>query len=100
MLPFAAGVIDPLLSTGFPLTLFGVARIGRLLCDHWQRNSFVAALEGYAQLTALELETTASLVGALYATMNRFDLFKVEPALFRRRSFLGDSPTLRPGPSC
>ena len=74
--PSAAGVIDPLLSTGFPLTLFGVARIGRLLCDHWQRTSFVAGLERYAQLTQLELETTASLVGALYATMDRFNLFK------------------------
>lgn len=76
MLPSAAGVIDPLLSTGFPLTLFGVARIGRLLSNHWQRPSFLAALEGYAQLTAHELETTASLVGALYATMDRFELFK------------------------
>lgn len=76
MLPSAAGVIDPLLSTGFPLTLFGVTRIGRLLSDHWQRPSFQAELEDYAQLTALELETTASLVGALYATMDRFDLFK------------------------
>src|SRR5207247_4125843 len=76
MLPSAAGVIDPLLSTGFPLTLFGVVRIGRLLSNHWRRPSFVAELAGYAQLTALELETTASLVGALYATMDRFELFK------------------------
>ncbi len=76
MLPSAAGVIDPLLSTGFPLTLFGVARIGRLLADHWRRSTFPAELEAYARLTALELETTASLVGALYAAMDRFDLFK------------------------
>ena len=76
MLPSAAGVIDPLLSTGFPLTLFGLTRIGRLLANHWQRSTFEAELESYAQLTALELETTASLVGALYATMDQFDLFK------------------------
>jgi FADH2 O2-dependent halogenase len=76
MLPSAAGVVDPLLSTGFPLTLLGVARIGRLLSGHWHRPSFVAELKAYAQLTALELESTASLVGALYATMDRFDLFK------------------------
>ena len=33
-------------------------------------------LESYAQLTAFELESTANLVGALYAAMDRFDLFK------------------------
>jgi len=76
MLPSAAGVIDPLLSTGFPLTLFGVTRIGRLLANHWQRTTFQAELQSYARITALELETTASLVGALYAAMDRFDLFK------------------------
>jgi len=76
MLPSAAGVVDPLLSTGFPLTLLGVARLGRMLAKHWHQPSFPAEIERYAQLTTLELETTASLVGALYATMDRFDLFK------------------------
>jgi FADH2 O2-dependent halogenase len=76
LLPSAAGVIDPLLSTGFPLTLLGVARIARLLQSHWQRRSFGSWLDDYAQLTALELGTTARLVGALYATMDRFELFK------------------------
>jgi FADH2 O2-dependent halogenase len=76
MLPSAAGVIDPLLSTGFPLTLFGLVRLGHLLSEHWRRESFRAALDCYAQLTVLELESTARLVGALYAAMDRFDLFK------------------------
>lgn len=76
LLPSAAGVIDPLLSTGFPLTLLGVSRLARLLKSHWRRTSFLPGLHDYAELTALELETTASLVGALYASMSRFDLFK------------------------
>jgi FADH2 O2-dependent halogenase len=76
LLPSAAGVIDPLLSTGFPLTLLGVARIARLLRSHWRRPAFAPGLVDYAALTTLELETTARLVGALYATMNRFELFK------------------------
>jgi len=76
MLPSAAGVVDPLLSTGFPLTLFGVVRLGRLLSKHWQSPTFRLELERYVQLTALELESTASLVGALYATMDRFEVFK------------------------
>ena len=76
MLPSAAGVIDPLLSTGFPLTLFGVTRLGRLLAKHWESAAFRPGLDDYAELTALELDATARLVGALYATMDRFDLFK------------------------
>jgi tetracycline 7-halogenase / FADH2 O2-dependent halogenase len=76
MLPSAAGVVDPLLSTGFPLTLLGVARLAHLLSNHWQKPSFASKLHDYAQITTLELETTARLVAALYATMNQFDLFK------------------------
>ena len=76
LLPSAAGVIDPLLSTGFPLTLLGIARMGRLLKQHWGQPSFRAAMDDYARLTTLELETTAQLVGALYASMARFEPFK------------------------
>ncbi len=76
MLPSAAGFIDPLLSTGFPLALLGIGRVARLLGNHWGRRSFPGQIERYAQQTALELETTARLVGALYASMNRFEVFK------------------------
>ena len=76
LLPSAAGTIDPLLSTGFPLTLLGVQRIASVLATHWKQPSLPSALDDYARITTLELETTARLVGALYATMDRFDLFK------------------------
>lgn len=76
LLPSAAGFVDPLLSTGFPLTLLGIARLGRLLRQHWQRPSFHSQLEACSRLTLLELDAAARLVGALYATMDRFDLFK------------------------
>jgi FADH2 O2-dependent halogenase len=75
LLPSAAGVVDPLLSTGFPLTLLGVHRLARLLKTKSDPH-FHSKLDDYARITALELETTARLVGALYATMNRFDSFK------------------------
>jgi FADH2 O2-dependent halogenase len=75
MLPSAAGVVDPLLSTGFPLTLLGVQRLGRILKSK-EQPQFESNLDEYARLTALELETTARLVKALYATMNDFDAFQ------------------------
>jgi tetracycline 7-halogenase / FADH2 O2-dependent halogenase len=76
LLPSAVGIVDPLLSTGFPLNLLGILRLGEALQAHWGQSSFTSALDGYARVTALELQTTAKLVGALYHTMGRFDLFK------------------------
>jgi FADH2 O2-dependent halogenase len=76
LLPSAVGFVDPLLSTGFPLTLLGITRIGRMLREHWGQPSFRSELTAYSRLTLLELDAAARLVGALYATMDRFDLFK------------------------
>ncbi len=76
MLPSAAGVIDPLLSTGFPLTLLGVHRLVRLLEQTWGGRGRAAALAEYASRTQRELDATERLVAALYASMGDFDLFK------------------------
>ncbi len=76
MLPSAAGVIDPLLSTGFPLTLLGIGRLVDLLERTWDGPGRDAALDEYAQQTQRELDATERLVAALYASMNDFDLFK------------------------
>src|ERR1019366_6426828 len=51
-------------------------RMGGILKSGWQDSNFDQRLKKYAESTALELETTSQLVGALYATMNRFELFK------------------------
>jgi FADH2 O2-dependent halogenase len=76
LLPSAAGFVDPLLSTGFPLTLLGVKRIARLLNPQAEKASLPSRLEQYSEATLLELDAAAELVGALYATMDRFDLFR------------------------
>ncbi len=76
MLPSAAGVIDPLLSTGFPLTLLGVGRLVDLLERTWNGPGRDAALDEYARQTQRELDATERLVAALYASMSDFDLFK------------------------
>ena len=75
LLPSAAGFVDPLLSTGFPLTLLGVTRIAEIIENAWRGEQFGPRLREYAQQTDLELLATARLVGALYANMNRFDVF-------------------------
>ena len=64
LLPSAAGFVDPLLSTGFPLTLLGVARLASGLerCDYEER-------------TFQELDLAAALVGRLYRSMANFPDF-------------------------
>jgi FADH2 O2-dependent halogenase len=81
LLPSAAGVIDPLLSTGFPLTLLGILRLVDLLESTSPGPERDAALLAYEQTTLAELDATERLVAALYATMD-------DPPLFKRLSLL------------
>lgn len=81
LLPSAAGVIDPLLSTGFPLTLLGILRLVDLLERTSAGRERDANLLAYEQMTLAELDATERLVAALYATMD-------DPSLFKRLSLL------------
>jgi FADH2 O2-dependent halogenase len=76
MLPSAAGVIDPLLSTGFPLTLLGIGRLVEAIDRTWSGAGRVEALATYAEQTCRELDATERLVASLYAGMGDFALFK------------------------
>jgi FADH2 O2-dependent halogenase len=76
LLPSAAGVIDPLLSTGFPLTLLGVQRLLEVLERSTSASEREAGLRRYERLTLDELDATERLVAALYATMTDATLFK------------------------
>lgn len=77
LLPSAAGFVDPLLSTGFPLTLLGVIRLAEIL-EHGRLE----------ELQAYEIETTEGLlsaerlVAALYASMADFSLFSALTLLY------------------
>ena len=81
MLPSAAGLVDPLLSTGFPLTLLGVLRLVDLLERTQAGAEREAALGAYERTTLAELDATERLVGAMYATMG-------DPSLFKRLGLL------------
>ncbi|MGA8672450.1 MAG: NAD(P)/FAD-dependent oxidoreductase [Terracidiphilus sp.] len=76
MLPSAAGFVDPLLSTGFPLALLGIERLARVLESGLDSPSLQSDLEAYERKTRDELLATARLIAALYANMSNFALFK------------------------
>jgi FADH2 O2-dependent halogenase len=76
MLPSSTGFIDPLLSTGFPLTLLGVSRLAEILAGNWDSAQFQMELQSYAHQTMSELLATARLIAALYANMSNFPIFK------------------------
>ena len=81
LLPSAAGVIDPLLSTGFPLTLLGIGRLVDVLETTAPGPERQVALDRYARDTQTELDVTEQLVAALYACMD-------DPEMFRHLSLL------------
>jgi FADH2 O2-dependent halogenase len=75
LLPSAAGFVDPLMSTGFPLVLFGVGRLAEILERDWETDRFQTALATYAKQTDDDLLATARLIGSLYASLGNFPLF-------------------------
>jgi tetracycline 7-halogenase / FADH2 O2-dependent halogenase len=78
MLPSAAGFVDPLLSTGFALTLMGIERLAQIM----QRADRDGQLQGYAEETDRNLLAAARLIGALYATMGDFAAFAAVSLLY------------------
>ncbi len=75
LLPSAAGFVDPLLSTGFPLTLLGIARLAQIFEQDWGTERFATQLQTYAAQTEGELLATARLIASLYANMSNFPVF-------------------------
>jgi tetracycline 7-halogenase / FADH2 O2-dependent halogenase len=99
MLPSAAGFVDPLMSTGFALTLLGIERLARIL----RSGDLDEGLPGYARQTECELLAASRLVGALYATMGNFPAFIAVSLLyfaavsFAETAYRLGKPELAPG---
>ncbi|HEV8394800.1 MAG TPA: tryptophan 7-halogenase [Vicinamibacterales bacterium] len=74
LLPSAAAFVDPLFSTGFPLTLLGIERLASVL-DSGAFFDESASLEAYGATTLAEADHTARFVAGCYAGFPRFDTF-------------------------
>ena len=82
LLPSAAGIVDPLLSTGFPLTLLGITRLARILENDWNSAQLTERLRAYEQQTLKELLIAESMVAALYACMDNSPKFTAVSLLY------------------
>ncbi len=75
LLPSAAAFVDPLFSTGIPLTLLGIERLGRLLEGGLTQPGCADGLADYEMKTLSEADAVADFIGACYAAMPRFSIF-------------------------
>ena len=79
LMPSATGFVDPLLSTGFPLTLLGVQRLAEIL-KHLDAPG--PRLKDYERQTLREVDRAAGLIAALYRNMDRPQVFNVLTLLY------------------
>ena len=91
LLPSAAGFVDPLLSTGFPLTLLGVERLAEALTHRKDPQKFAACLTSYAAETTRELAAAGRLIAALYACMDDFETFAALLRLYFAAATFGET---------
>lgn len=82
LLPSAAAFVDPLLSTGFPLALLGVERLGAAIETSWGTAAFEEALREHGARTLFEADTAALLISALYARFHDFPVFAALTLLY------------------
>jgi FADH2 O2-dependent halogenase len=77
MLPSAAAFIDPLFSTGIPLTLLGIERLAGLLGDVGVPSMSLrpGATRLYADATLADADRTASFIAGSYAGFRDFPMF-------------------------
>jgi FADH2 O2-dependent halogenase len=96
LLPSAAAFVDPILSTGFPLTLLGLERLARLIHAEWATPAFSPALRAQGEATLCEADTAARLVAALYASFSDFPRFaSLSKLYFAAASFAEAARRLR-----
>jgi len=71
----AAMFVDPILSTGFPLTLLGLERLASALERSWGTPALAGELARDAAASLAEADTAALLVAALYSRFDEFPAF-------------------------
>ncbi len=75
MLPSAGAFVDPFFSTGMPLTLLGIERLGRILESNPGGPELNERLREYGEITLAEADHTASFIAGCFAAFPQFENF-------------------------
>ena len=75
LLPSAAAFVDPLFSTGMPLALLGVERLGKLLENGLAQTNEKEQLSEYSATTLAEADHTAQFIAGCYGAFPQFENF-------------------------
>lgn len=89
MAPSAAAFIDPLLSTGFTLSLLGVRRMASMFARQFPPTE--ANLGDYAMQCAQDSESAGKLVAALFGSLGRFEDFRSLSLLYFAASIIAEA---------
>jgi len=82
MTPHAACFLDPWLSPGLALTLFGVQRLGRILAKHWSSSDREERLVDYSQTLFREVGVMDRITSACFECFDRFDVVVATAMLY------------------
>lgn len=91
LLPAAAGFVDPMMSTGFTLTLLGIHRLARAFREAWGTPALEAHLADYADDTRADWAAVERLVGALYASLDASAVFNEVARLYFAAVIYGET---------
>jgi FADH2 O2-dependent halogenase len=82
LLPYTAGFIDALHSTGIAQTMCAIERLAATLAEHWERPSLAARLQEYERTFFAELTLIDLLVHGCYVARRRFRSFAAFAMLY------------------
>lgn len=91
LLPSAAGFVDPMMSTGFTLTLLGIHRLARAFREAWGTPALEARLAEYAAETRADWAAVERLLGALYASLGAPAVFNEVARLYFAAVIYGET---------
>ncbi len=74
LLPYTAGFIDPMYSTGIAHSLSGIERLVNILETHWGSEKLSLHLNGYSDKIIRELKLADLLIAGCYPCFGRFEL--------------------------
>jgi FADH2 O2-dependent halogenase len=82
LLPYTAGFIDALHSTGIAQTMCAIERLPAMLAEHWGRPLLAAKLREYEQTIFAEITLIDLLVHGCYLARRRFPVFAAFTMLY------------------